>query len=383
MLFIIALLIALTIFAGRFFTSENKLKIAFEQGQTLAFFTAVYDENKNITSSTVLFFNTSTNRISTVYILPKTYISFGKSGFLTVEDILNKKVSKEDILKGLSTLLNIKINYYFLLSQDNFIKFIDMLGGVEIMSSEMSVPGKNIYFPKGLTLLDGDKALEYLQTELKDENEFEKLKRHQKFTGGILKLKADFSESFNNNIISTHFYKLYTTNLSVSDTLIIYNEINKRFQSGIHDFSKNAINIILYCDRKAVDAGYILLPKNTGNWIRSEVKDALVELKKEDTTVIGNKTVIQILNGTGINGFASRTKRYLESFGFEVYNTDNADHSDYENTLVIIRNSEAKAKKLANLIQCTRVVPGETTNNTNIDATIILGKDFDGKIVKN
>ena len=54
---------------------------------------------------------------------------------------------------------------------------------------------------------------------------------------------------------------------------------------------------------------------------------------------------------------------------------------------VIIRNNEAKALKLADLIKCKRTIyetrkPDENNINSKIDVKLILGRDFDGKVVK-
>lgn len=380
----IVILIALTIFASQFFTSENKLKIAFENGQTISFFIAMYNEEKEIKLSTVVYFNTETNRVVTVYLLPETYLSFGKAGYFTIKDVLKQKVNKEEIKNGIGRLLNKKVDYYFFVEKDNFIKLIDILGGVDVYSEELYEPQKNIYIPPGVSQFDGDKVLEFLSLELKDENEYDKLKRHQYFMRGFLKLKDDFLENFTSQIITSHIYKLFSTNLSVNDLLIIYSEINNRFKSGINDYSRNIINKIVYCDRKNIGEGrYVLLPKKSGNWIKTEIKDAISDLEKEESAVSDNKTVVQILNGTEITGFASRAKSYLESYGFDVLEIANAENSNYDNTVIIIRNSEVKARRLSNLIKCKHVVEGEDISNRKIDVTLILGKDFDGKVVKN
>ena len=49
-------------------------------------------------------------------ILPKTYVSFGNQGYLTLEESLNKKVSYNNIKEGCGQLIGKNINYYFLKS---------------------------------------------------------------------------------------------------------------------------------------------------------------------------------------------------------------------------------------------------------------------------
>ena len=60
----------------------------------------------------------------------------------------------------------------------------------------------------------------------------------------------------------------------------------------------------------------------------------------------------------------------------------NAESENYQNTLVIIRRNEQKAIKFADLIQCKKVIKAEEDYNKKVDLTLILGKDFDGQVVK-
>lgn len=383
-IFIIISMILGAVFAGRFFTSENKLKIAFENGQTISFFVAVHDETRLIEKVAVIFFNTRTNRIGMVFFLPKTYIPFGrKHGYLTLESILQKKIDNAAIRNGVEKFLDAPIDYYIYIQKKNFVRFIDMMGGVEVYSNEIRVPEKNIYIPNGVTLLDGDKSEEFLNILQKDENEYDPLKRYANYTRGLFRMKDNFLESYTTDIVANYFYRLFQTDLSVNDLLIIYNQLKERFNGGITDLARNKIDIFVYCDKKDLGKGeYIYMPKKNGSWARSEIKDALTRITKKDITVEENKIVVQILNGTDIVGFASRTKPYLESYGFDVYDIGNAPTEDYKHTVILIRKSEPKALKLADLIKCKRVSRVESSSDDKIDVTVILGRDFDGKVVR-
>ena len=127
---------------------------------------------------------------------------------------------------------------------------------------------------------------------------------------------------------------------------------------------------------------YIYLPKNSGEWIKGDVAEALEELDKPyEKGDVGN-IVIEILNGTDIVGLASRARSYLTGFGFDVIDIGNTEEEGYEKTVVIAHNSEHKARKLADLINCDNVIVGEELENKKIDVTLILGSNFDGKVVR-
>jgi polyisoprenyl-teichoic acid--peptidoglycan teichoic acid transferase len=382
---VIVLLLLTTIFIGRFFKGEEKIKLKFKNGQTLSFFVASYNSKKVIRGAFALFFQTKTNRWSIVSLLPKTYLNFGEDGYFTLEESLAKKQSYDDIKNSVANLLGTSIDYYIFMDKEDLIKLVDMIRGVEIFTEAIRFPVYNVNIPQGVVLLDGDKAVEYLsfRNEHEESSEYKQLKRIQNFMRGFMKLKVDYLEQFNKNIVANFLYRTITSNLAMTDFLIIYDEITDRYKNGLKDFSAGMKDTIVYCDTKEV-SGYdeIYLPKKSGEWIKSEVSEILQNIQKPvDDKTVGN-VVIEVLNGTDIVGLALRANSYLSSYGFDVLNVGNADREDYENTVIIIRRSEQKARKVGELIGCERIIPSDDTENDKIDATLILGRDFDGRMVR-
>lgn len=381
---IIAIIIT-TIFVGRFFKREESIKLSFKNGETLSFFIAASDEDMNIKGAAVIFFNTKTNRCAVVSILIKTYINFYKHGYFTLEEALKKKLSYIDILDGINGLIGSKINYYVFINKENFIRLIDMIGGVEITTESIKHPTIKVNIPKGPTLLDGDKSIEYLSFILDEQesSEYDQLKRIQNYIRGFLKLKPDFLEQFNNKIVKNYLFTTITTNMSLNELLIFYDEVKKKYKNNIRDYSIGLNNITLYCDKKdQVGYEYVYLPKQSGVWINSQVKDALLKIEKVYTQSEIGTVVLEVLNGTKTIGMAGRTAEYLSSYGFDILNVENAESDDYENTVLIVYGDEQKVRRLSELIRCKNVIIKENTDNNKIDATLIIGNDFDGKIVR-
>jgi anionic cell wall polymer biosynthesis LytR-Cps2A-Psr (LCP) family protein len=383
---VIVLMIAGVVFAGRFFRSEEKLKSAFTNGRMISFVISGVNAQKKIKGCFAFFFNPKTNRVSIVSILPQTYIRFGKSNYLTIEDALIKKTGNDVFKDAISNLLGMPIDYYAFIDKDNFMKLIDMIGGVEIYSDGIKNVDTNTNIPSGLTLLDGDKSIEYLSFSLPErlESRYEQLARNEKFIRGFLRLKDDFAEAFNEKIMLDYLYRLVNTDMSVNDMKIFYSEIRKRFENKISDFSKGSEGIILYCDRKENVPGYkfIYIPKKSGEWVKGELKESIGNIRKEFLPDNTTKIVVEIQNGTDIVGLGVRTKDYLSTYGFDILEVGNADNSKMQNTVVIVRNSEQKASKLAELIKCKRITKGDPYPDKKIDVTLVLGRDFDGKEVK-
>jgi hypothetical protein len=98
----------------------------------------------------------------------------------------------------------------------------------------------------------------------------------------------------------------------------------------------------------------------------------------DDTTLV----TMEILNGTNQDGLAKRTTVLFESFGFDVITYRNADHDQYINSVVIDRKGVIqRAERAAAVIQCERVYT-KIEEDAEVDVTLILGKDFDGRYCK-
>jgi polyisoprenyl-teichoic acid--peptidoglycan teichoic acid transferase len=381
----IVLMIAGVVFAGRFFKSEEKLKTQFNKGGLVSFVVSGVNDQKLVKGCCAFFFNSKTNRITMVSVLPKTYIKFGKN-YSTIEEALVRKTNYDVFKESVSNLLGRQIDYYVFIEKENFMKLIDMIGGVEIYSDGIKNVDTDTNIPSGLTLLDGDKSIEYLSFNLPEnlESRYEQLVRNEKYFSGFLKLKDDFMETFNEKIVLAYIYRLINTDMSENDMKILYGEIRKRFEKKITDYSKGSESLVLYCDKKEDVPGYkyIYIPKKSGDWVKGELKESIENLKKEFLPDDTNKISVEIQNGTEIVGLGVRTRDYLLTYGFDIFEVGNAENSKFQNTMVIVRNSEQKASKLADLIKCKRIVKGDPYPDKKIDVTLVLGKDFDGKEVK-
>ncbi len=89
---------------------------------------------------------------------------------------------------------------------------------------------------------------------------------------------------------------------------------------------------------------------------------------------------VEILNGCGTNGLAGHAASYLQSNQIDVVRSTNADHYDYDKTLLIGRNEHLSGlKEVAtslgfNVKDRSRVLI-QPDASSDVDITLILGKD--------
>ena len=90
---------------------------------------------------------------------------------------------------------------------------------------------------------------------------------------------------------------------------------------------------------------------------------------------------VEVLNGCGVFALAAKTTEFLRSKQIDVINSDNADHHNYQNTLIIQRNEKIKSLKkvleafgvyLTDSLRI-QVLPDESLG---VDVTVIIGQDY-------
>ena len=138
-----------------------------------------------------------------------------------------------------------------------------------------------------------------------------------------------------------------------------------------------------------VDGKALLFPYYDGQLIKDVFKQTTTALVSASGTVSSRVYVLEIQNGTNVQGLARNTAALLQSAGYDVLSMINADANDYEKTIIIdhIGNTD-EAKSLADFIRCKNIITDEIKENEDLEAdslvdfTIVLGKDFDGRYVR-
>ena len=132
----------------------------------------------------------------------------------------------------------------------------------------------------------------------------------------------------------------------------------------------------------------MLYPFRNGDFIKEVVRRAVSSIIAASGSSSDRAYVLEIQNGTKVQGLARNTQILLQGAGFEVLNISNAPSNEYEQTEIVdlIGNREA-AKSLGDFIRCSKITEarvaaeGENVETLNFDFILILGRDFDGRYV--
>ena len=109
------------------------------------------------------------------------------------------------------------------------------------------------------------------------------------------------------------------------------------------------------------------------------VQPAVLDLPEAKIPEVGSPTVV-VLNGCGRAGLGAKVERWLRRAGIDVFETRNADSSNYDKTIVVVRSNRTEAaEEVVDLLQKNFGIGVLITERKSIpeaDALVILGRDF-------
>lgn len=305
-----------------------------------------------------------------------------------------KKVDRIDILYDednidpyrakVGDLTGIDIPFYYIISLENLEKMVDLIDGLNLFIAnpvDIRKDGRTYLLPSGSVTLDGAKVVSYLLYNIDGESDSEKIDRNHKFIKSLLEKMAD-----SRGYLSTDEVSDFTRDMAVT------NMDRKSFENFLSYLSDLDMDRLQYNKvlgvKRFVDNKELLFPHYDERLLKelvNQIEDYLVNIQSLSDQ--GVAFSVEILNGTDINGLASRTSQILKSFGYKIAGLGNATRTDgqeVEKTVILDRKGNPDAAKgLAALLKCERwhSEADESLDDT-IDITLILGKDFDGRYVK-
>ncbi|MBO7175480.1 MAG: LCP family protein [Spirochaetaceae bacterium] len=279
------------------------------------------------------------------------------------------------------------IPFSMLCTVDDFKVLTDLLGGLKIFVPYpvdiQAENGSRWLLPSGVNNLDGDKILTYLYYNSTEETDGEVQDRYQNV---IIAFLAAINKNMNTMFLEKNFKEysnLFDTNLEDKDLRII-------LETVAHVDSERLAPRSITGSVREVDGKSLLFPHYDGELVKDLFKQTVSSLVSVVDTIYDRIYVLEVQNGTSVQGLARNTSILLQGFGFDVLSSVNADRNDYEETIIInhIGNDEI-AKNLGDIISCSNIITEDILPESagmeaesRVDFTIILGKDFDGRYVR-
>lgn len=345
----------------------------------------VMEDRNQVLFTDVLLYYPISKRGAVINILGNTGAIYESLGRVDRIDAIYTECGIETYCKEVSKLIDMPIPFYVVLHREKFGELTDMLGGLKVfVPSPVDVKtddGERWLLPSGAVTLDGDKINTYLLYTRPDDTDADIQDRRQ-------------------NVMLAFLTALNRESATISAALPLYesrleaNVSGNNFQRLITEIAQLDAERIqpqaITGSRRLVDGKVLLFPFYDGQLIKDVVRQTTAALIALDENA-GNRTyVLEIQNGTTVQGLARNTAVLLQGAGYDVLSTVNADRNDYEKTVIInhIGNAEV-AKNIGDFIHCKDIIDEEIVSEKdaenasfNVDFTIILGRDFDGRYVK-
>jgi len=378
LLVIIAIVVA-TALVGVYTFRTDPLTKKIKAGEPFAVLFLVHD-NEDLRFLQLLLYHPETHRGGLFYIPPNLGTKIPSLERFDRLAMLYSAENTSTLRQKLEQITDIEIPFYLSISTQDIVNLVDLAGGLELFISnpvDIEYGEKRILLPSGSVLLDGDKTRDYITYEQELEEDREIVGRRQKFLTALLKKMG--VPSVSDLLLQADGFRLLReyldTNLNAKALRALVAEMQE-LQTDRMVYQRvlgNARNI------DGVE-GPLLFPHYDGNLIKQTIKQNLETIASPETGGEDTLTVtMEILNGTSVDGLAGRTEVLYESFGFEVISVRNADHDRYLNTVILDRKGKFRAaERASDVIRCSRVY-SRLDPESNVDVTLILGKDFDGR----
>ena len=356
--------------------------------QVIRVLSVMDDGENNVIFSNVLIYYPVSKKAAVVNIPGNTGAIYQSLGRVDRIDKVYEEKGIEIYRKEIEKLLGCNIPFHMVFKLNDFIYLTDILNGLRIFNPSpvdtVSESGERWLLPSGAVNFDGDKISTYLKYHIEDENPSDEQERFQNvITAFFSTLHDKRSYIASGNVFSKKVLKLIHMNLDKDDSF--------RLLGMISEIDAETIVRQTVTGRvRIVDSQKLLFPLNNGEFIKEAVKQSTNMLLSSTGTYASRVYVLEIKNGTTVQGLAHNTSILFQNASYDVLSAMNADSNDYEKTVIIdhIGNKEIAAM-VGDFIHCTNIVEEEVDlSNTesetaaDVDFTIILGKDFDGRYVR-
>ena len=387
LLLIFIIIVSVSIYIYTLLQEDSVVK-ELENDQVLRMLFIVEDENREAVLTNVLIYYPVLKKTAIINIPGYVGAIYDSIGRVDRIDSVYKEKGVLTYKQEIEKLIGYKISFYTIFTERDFSRVTDMLGGLRVFIPApvdvVTGHGERCLLPSGAVNLDGDKIYSYLNLTIPDELYLDAQDRLQNITNAFFSSFHDKRTIiFSSRKIFNKYYELMNINLDKKDAFVLYNLISDMNPESI-------IRQTVTGSSKVVDGQTLLFPLNNGEFIKEAVRQTTNLLISSGEILASRIYVLEIQNGTSIQGLAHNTSILFQNASYDVLSEVNADRSDYEETVIIdhIGNPEM-AKMVGDFIRCKNiqeaVVDLESVINEDIakvDFTIILGKDFDGRYVR-
>ncbi|EKS01816.1 LCP family protein [Leptospira mayottensis] len=359
----ILLFSALIFLIGKFNRTGLEEKIA--SGKPIYFlFHAIGDsEEYEFGLLAVLF--PSNNRCALYFIHPIT-------SFDDPDDSLDllKSGAKSSVKSAVADLIDAKLHYTISLSASNWIRIVDLLGGLSVYTDNKTVRNSSQYNREaGVYTMSGADVYDYT-SEMDKKETLDYLERISRQESVVLTLYETLFQrkEFLTTPLLVFAHGLIESDLSKEDFVSLVKFINsRRIQFGISELPGEPAND----------------PKAKKLYLKTDIARARVAFRKflkdmnSDVFVDAEFARTEVLNGTEVPGLAKDVRGILSDKRIKVLAADNAWKKGFPKTVVIDRSGNTAIMDRISTILEKAETHHVLRKDLGLDATVVVGSDYE------
>lgn len=296
----------------------------------------------------------------------------------------------EETVECVNTLTGLDIQYYVIIDTDALIELVDEIGGVTFtvpidMDYDDSTQDLHIHLDAGEQLIDGEKAEQLLRFRHNNDgttypvsygdNDLGRMRTQREFIQATMEQLLKVENIFKITQILNIAFNNIETNLDL--------DVIKDYIPYAVEFSSDNL-------KTGVLPGESELCNKV--WIYTANKEETLELVEElftdteeteedgtltntDTDTTSATVKIELLNGSGSDSNLTKALKELKAAGFEITKYGNSSTTNSKTSIINrTEESETVENEIKDVLGVGTITEG--SNNSNVDFTIIIGKDY-------
>ena len=269
----------------------------------------------------------------------------------------------------------VRIDFWARVDFHGFERIIDTLGGI-VVDVERPIKDdeyptddygiERLYVPAGLQFMDGHMALRYARSRHSD-NDFGRMRRQQRVLFAVRQRALQLNMLPRAPELAAQAREMVSTDLSFGQLIRL-----AKLAQQIDSDRVRSMLIDSQFVRESVGPGGMSILVGDKERIRRGLFQLVAGMNPMEPARI------EVLNGSGRVGLAAETARYLMNLGYEVTRIDDADRSDYQETVLeVFGRRHSLADDLAATLRLSRWIARDAKDASDTaDVRIIVGRDF-------
>lgn len=346
-------------------------------------------------------YNPKTQKASILSIPRDTYVGTNKakaSASYKINAVYRNGKNIDGMIKAIENITDLEIPNYFIVDTDALKELVDAIGGVTFnvpidMNYDDPTQNLHIHLNAGTQKLSGQQAEWLVRFRHNNngtsypieygDNDIGRMRTQREFITEVMKQTLKPENLFKLTQIAEIGFKNINTNMTfdtVKDYIPYAVSFNtENLKTGVLPGTPEMANrVAIYTvnkrQTKAIVEELFGQEEETTQENTNTIGDTKVSKDTSTTSIDKSKIQIELLNGSGKSANLSKATKLLKEKGYNIVKTGNTTTTEKTSIINKTNQQTSISKNIKEILKVGNIT--EKTDNTKVDYTIILGKDY-------